>query len=153
MARSPTSSAASAPLPAFELRPSRWLAGGMATATLAGLAPALLLPGLPGILRGLWAGAVLLEAARSLDRHWPPLHGAIRRLAREVDGRWRLEDGRGRVWSGPAVDVLVHPRLCVLRVGHGFRGRTVVLLADSCSAEQHRRVRRALRSGADGTAA
>lgn len=145
MGPSPTSPTGCAPLPAFELRPSRGLLVAVLLTHLAALAPAVAIAGLHPAWRVLWLLAVLADLAFTLWRHQRPLAGAVARVSRDAEGRWCLEDGRGQRWRGTPADVIAQPWLCVLRVGTGLRARTVLIPADACSPEQHRWLRRALR--------
>jgi len=151
MGASPTLPDGYAPLPAFELRGSRWLLAAILLTHLAALLAAIAVAGLHPAWRALWLAAVAASLAVTLWRHQPPLAGAVVRVSRDVEGRWRLEEGCGGHWQGRPADVIVHPWLCVLRVGGGLRGRTVAIPADACSPEQHRRLRRALREQMPGS--
>ncbi|PWG63756.1 protein YgfX [Spiribacter halobius] len=110
----------------------------------AAAAPALLLHSLGPGWRLLWLAAVLTELVLTLRRHHSGFSGAPGLIGRDGSGSWWLKDGAGRRWQGELRDRLVHPGLCVLRFGRGPGARTVVVPADACSPEQHRRLRAAL---------
>lgn len=141
MPSSRRSSTTSAGLLEVRLAPSRAALACFIGIHLAGALPALLLP-LPWYAAAVWLAAVAVSLVVGLRRR--PVQ-ALRLLG---DGRWRLSlAGRDEV-DASLIGWFAHPWLCVARFQAGRRRLAVTIPYWQLPAEQHRRLRAALRAAA-----
>lgn len=132
------------PAGAVELKVSRGLVAAVGSIHV--LAGGLLI----WVVDGWLTVAALLILALSLAwQTWQLLGSArVTQLQRMAEDQWRYVTASGRRYDGQTLEnAFVHPRVIILSLRQGWRRRHVVLLQDSLTQDNHRRLRVLLRWG------